>query len=142
MDDKQIQQIIESLEEGAGTAEGKSRLSWPDDLAWLTANKTGLLQLACALLRAATRPIPPGDCRSTPVWVDTKLDQVVDDGEYDMILGPIDRMETWPEPKGTGHKSPWRDRILLWGCGLVAAILTSFFAIGVFNVWRFFFGTK
>ena len=62
MDEAQIQQIIELLEQAAGEAEGKSRLSWPDDLACLTANQPGLLRLACTLLRAAREPILADGC--------------------------------------------------------------------------------
>jgi hypothetical protein len=144
MDDEQIRQIIATLEEGAGTAEGKSRLSWPDDQACLTANKVGLLRLACSLLRAANEPIPADDCRSKPIWVDSNLDQIVEDDKCDIILGPVDRMETWPEPREAIRKRVrsglWKYRIQSLGCALVAAILIAIFATGLVTTWRAIFG--
>jgi hypothetical protein len=144
MDDERLQQIIETLEESIGTAEGTSRLSWPDDQAWLTANKVGLLRLACALLRAAKEPISPDDCRSKPVCVDANHNQVVDDDEYDIIVGPIQRMETWPEPaeaiKDRTKRVRRNDRVLLIGCGIVTFVLLTIFLAGVNAIWRSLFG--
>jgi hypothetical protein len=145
MDDERIQQIIEMLEEGAGTSKGKSRLSWPDDVAILTANKVGLLRLACTLLRAAKEPILADDCRARPVWLGGNHDQVVEDDEYDMILGPVDRMETWPEPKEVvrkrGRRGLWRYRVQLMGCAVVVVILTAIFSAGIMAIWKFISGT-
>ena len=141
MDEERIHRIIEMIEGDIGAAEGKSRIVPLDAprLVSLTANQTGLLRLVCTLLRATTEPILPDDCRSRAIEIgSTHLHQVGED-QSDLAVVFVQRMETWPEPteiKNRRCKSRMRDRVVLWGCGLVAFILIAIFTAGVATIWR------
>jgi hypothetical protein len=140
MDDDRIRQIIEALETSTESGNGKSRLApcKPANIVFLTANRTGLLRLACTLLHAAVEPILSDDCRSRPVEVTDDFEQIRE-GPSDQSLKFVQRMETWPEPveaiKKRSRKNWRRDRVALFGCGLVAFVLVFIFISGVIAIW-------
>jgi hypothetical protein len=138
MDDQAIQKIIDLLE--AEPSFGTSRVisGKPDYYVFLTANRAGLLKLASVLLRASIEPILADDCRSKPLAPPGEFTQIYED-EKDLVLGFVQRMETWPEPAINVEERKFRnwkrDRLALLTCGIIASILGLIFIAGIAAIW-------
>lgn len=135
MDNEELRRIADIIESTADLGGATSKLDQGKSPALrLTANRAGFLRLAAMFLHAATLTIPDDDCRSKPLAVDQRLEQI-GGTDADRFIAFAQRMETWPEAEAMIEQRKRRtlknDLLPLLGCGLVAFVVLLFFMIGV-----------
>ncbi len=127
LDDVQLQRIIEELDNGVPKEGAVVQFEVPDELrdSRLIANKLGYLRLGTDLLRAA---LAPGRDPGSPESIDVDLAYLHSAGTT-IEFGSFRRREpTPPEPL---QVSPWKDKLQLIGCALVAFVLMFLLFLGV-----------
>ena len=134
MDDNQLIALAASLE--AESAEAKTHIKRcnPHQMASLTANRAGFMRLAASCLQAAAAPIAEEDYRSRAMQILPPHDQIVDH-DSDLIIGFLQRMETWPESneylEARKKRALRNDNLALLTCGVMASILLFIIVAGI-----------
>ena len=134
MNDQELIAIAEQLEVAADAAAAKLRFHEenPPQSISLAANRAGFIRLAAVLLRTAVQTLLDGERGIHPSVLGDLYQHVAE--KKDRRLLAVLRMESWPapsEPVTHGRPPSWKDRIGLFGCGLVAFGFIFFFIIGV-----------
>jgi len=140
MDDAELRIIADSLEASVGD-DAESQLTQGKPFLWLTANRSGCIHFAISALRAATAPVPDGECRADPLLLEHKQ---INDAKSDYILGGIQRINEFPENQEAiaerKRKACRNDRVALLGCGFVGFVILFLVMIGVLALFGVFGG--
>ncbi len=139
MNNDQLRDFLSKLESSTDYDAAESQLSEGEPELFLTGNRDALLLFAAAFLRAATAPIPNGECRAAPALLEHH--QIID-SEADHILRAvqlIDQLPEDPEIIAIRKRNAWRaDRFCLLGCATISFI-SIFVIMGSAMLWWDFF---
>lgn len=137
-----LQKIIDQFDEEELKRQGIfgiSRYGGGGDESFIRANKEGLELFALELLRSARdaeeiisdtqKTIIPLDCEGS--WIDENSDTVI------QYVKPVtDKQKLVPESE---HGSTFKDKLVAYGCGLVAIILVIAVIVGLVTVFKWLF---